>query len=464
MNGGQAYEVAAWRDGGPAATSAWLGAATVLLAVGLAGFLVHPVLGMGVIALLAAPVFVVAPKYALLPLVALLPFDAVSALEADGASMTRLLGIALMGGWVVHVLVEKDRVRVTRPATILGLYVAFATLSVVWAADPLVAVRALATLAQLLLLGILVADVVREPRDVQRTLDAMLVGALVLSVLVLWEMPPGGAKRATFTFGDATIDPNFLAATLALPAVAAIGVGTAGTRWGWWRLAAVLPIALALFLTGSRGGGIALLGGLVVVGALRRRVGLGVVALGVALTVLLPTIVPEAVVTRLLDRYSAAEDDRLSGRMDIWKVALVMAEDKPIQGTGYGGFSDAFYHYMLTAPVDPHFARAHSRGNRASHNIYLGTLAELGVVGLGILVAAFVAHGRALWRARVAALRRHDATTARLALALLGVFTTFALAGSTIDLLATKAPWVWLALMQATACLGMRPAPAGRRA
>jgi O-antigen ligase len=321
-----------------------------------------------------------------------------------------------------------------------------------------VAIRALATLLQLLLLGILVADVVREPEDIQRTLDVMLASAFVLAVLVLWEMPPGSVKRATFTFGGATLDPNFLAATLALPAVAAIGVGTARGTWGWWRLAAVLPIALALFLTGSRGAGVAAVGGVLVVGALRRRVGLGVVALGVALTVLLPMMVPDAVVDKLLNRYSTAEDDRLSGRMDIWRVALVMAEDKPLQGTGYGGFSDAFYRYMLTAPVDPHFARAHSRGNRASHNIYLGTLAELGVVGVALLAAALWVHGRALWRARLAALRRHDETTARLTLALLGVFASLVLAGSTLDLLATKAPWVWLALMQATACLTPRQA------
>lgn len=446
------WGTADWRDGG-ASAGPWIGAAIVLLVLGIAGYVVHPLLGLGVLGLLVAPVFVVAPKYAILFLVALLPFDAVANIDADGATVTRLLGVALMGGWMLHVLVERTRVRFTRPMGVAALYVAFAALSIGWAADPMVALRALATLVQLLLLGVLVADVVREPRDVRRVLDVMLVGALVLAVLVLVEMPAGGAKRATFTFAGETIDPNFLAATLVLPAVAAIGVGAGRGPWGWWRLVAVVPIAIVVFLTGSRGSGIAMLGGLLVIGALRRRVGLGVVVLGVSLVVLLPTVVPDAVVDRLLTRYSTAEEDRLSGRMDIWRVALVMVEDKPLQGTGYGGFSDAFYHYMLTAPVDPHFARAHSRGNRASHNIYLGTLAELGVVGVGLLVATLLAHGSALWRARLVALRRRDEETARLALALLGVFTSLALAGSTLDLMATKAPWVWLALMQATACL-----------
>src|SRR5262249_45638404 len=151
---------------------------------------------------------------------------------------------------------------------------------------------------------------------------------------------------------------------------------------------------------------------------------------------------------------SAAEQDRLSGRMDIWRVAMAMVEDHPIRGTSLGGFPDAFYQYMLTTPVDPYFARAHSRGNRASHNIYLGTLAELGLIGIGLLVPALLAPGRALWRARRAAIRRHDEARARLVLALLGVFASLVLFGSTIDLLGTKGPWVWLAMMQAVACAG----------
>ena len=74
MTGGQAFAAETWRDGGTS-TTLWLGAGIVLLVLGIAGFLVHPALGLGAIALLAAPVFVVAPKYALLFLVALLPFD-----------------------------------------------------------------------------------------------------------------------------------------------------------------------------------------------------------------------------------------------------------------------------------------------------------------------------------------------------------------------------------------------------
>jgi O-antigen ligase len=108
---------------------------------------------------------------------------------------------------------------------------------------------------------------------------------------------------------------------------------------------------------------------------------------------------------------------------------------------------------MLTAGVDPYFAHEHSRGNRAAHNVFLRALAELGVVGLVLLVGALWTHLRGLWRARAAALRRRDGDQARLALALLGVLASAVLFATTLDLLDTKAPWMWLGMAQALICM-----------
>src|SRR5262249_14201518 len=155
-------------------------------------------------------------------------------------------------------------------------------------------------------------------------------------------------KRAGFVLFGESVNANFLAAILVFPAVAAVGLGSTRTPWGWWRLAAVVPIAIALFLTGSRGGGGAFLGGLLLIGALRRRVGVAVIAPRIGLAALPRVGVPQATVDRLLSGYWAAEQDRLSGRMDIWRVAMAMVRDHPLQGMAFGEFSSSFYHYMLT--------------------------------------------------------------------------------------------------------------------
>jgi O-antigen ligase len=276
----------------------------------------------------------------------------------------------------------------------------------------------------------------------------LLVSTAIVALVTLWQFPSGG-KRAVMTLGDETINPNYLAATLVLPAVAAAGLAAGRGGMGWWRWLALAPIALALLLTGSRGGGIALAGGLLIMAAPRRGVGVRIAACALVLAVLLPAIVPQATLDRVWGRYATVEQDRLSGRMDIWRVAFAMAEDRPLQGTAYGGFQDAFYRYMILAPVDPYWARAHSRGNRAAHNIYVSALAELGVPGIVLLVSALAAHGRGLWRARRVAERRRLDGVSVLTLSLLGVFATMLLFGTTIDLLTTKAPWVWLGAMQA---------------
>lgn len=460
MTSGGTLTVGTWR--GDRDVRTWILAAALFLPIGLVAFVASPFFGAAVLGLLVAPVFVLWPRHALLLFVAMLPFDAVSVFgEADSAlSLTRVVGLALFGGWTLHLLVEPRPIRLTAGAWWLVAYVAFACMSVAWAPDRAVAIRALVTLAQLLLLMVMAANVLREPGDVRRVMDVLLVSTVAVALIVVWTLPVG-THRASFELFGHTENPNYVAAVLVFPAVAAIGLGTTRGVLGWWRLACVVPIAIALFLTGSRGGGVALVGGIALIAAMHRRMGIGVAALALGLAVLLPRVVPETTADRLWSRYSTAEEDRLSGRMDIWRVGMAMAADSPVVGASFGSFSDSFYRYMLTAGVDPYFAHAHSRGNRAAHNVFLRALAELGVVGLMVLVGAFWGHLRALWRARADALRRRDVAQARLALALLGVLASVVLFAGTLDLLDTKAPWMWLGMSQAL--VGMAPRPAQRR-
>ena len=453
MSSGAAITVGEWRSGGSRQVP-WLAAGALLLALGLVGFLIHPILGAAVLGIFVAPIFVTAPRYALLLFAALLPFDGVSSVGDGGITLTRLLGLALFAGWILHVLITRERVQLTRAGWGLVAFGLFAALSVAWAPDPASSGRAVLKLAQLLMLTVMGAHVLREPRDVQRMLDVVLASTVVVALLMLTTGHIDG-ERMSFTFGSGNVNPNHVAATLVFPAVAAIALAPTSGMLGRWRLAAVAPIVVALFLTGSRGGAVSLVAGLLFVSALRRRVGIRLAVGAVVLAIAVPMVASQATVDRLLSRFSAAQQDRLSGRTDIWKVAIAMIEDRPLQGQSYGGFDEAFYHYMLTANVDPVFGRLHSRGNRAAHNIYLGTLAELGVVGFLLLLAALAVQARALWRARIAALRRGDEATAQLALALMGVFTSMALFGATLDLLTAKATWVWFALMQATTCFGL---------
>jgi hypothetical protein len=78
-----------------------------------------------------------------------------------------------------------------------------------------------------------------------------------------------------------------------------------------------------------------------------------------------------------------------NGRSDYWRVAGGMVRDEPLLGAGAGAFER---HWLEKRPT--------SFYARDAHNLYLETLAELGPVGLLLLLATLAAPVVALWRAR----------------------------------------------------------------
>src|SRR5262249_46487711 len=307
-----------------------------------------------------------------------------------------------------------------------------------------VTMTALRTLAQLFLLYVMAANVLDDWSRIARVLDVLLLATTVLAVTVLAQAA-GGAGRAVLRFGGYEINPNFLAAQLAVPAAAAPAFRARRLVPGWWRAAAVIPIVLALVATGSRGGALAFAAGLVTLGIARPRPGARALAPLAGVALLLPAMLPGDTLHLLRHRWGIAGDDRLSRPPDISRGGLAMIADPPPRGPGVGGFDDAFYEYMLDTPVDPRFALIHSRGNRVAHNIYLSTLAELGIVGGAFLGLGLAAHLRTLWQLRRAAMQVGHDQAEDTAVALLAALVTLLVAGSCTELLLCQTPRLLLA-------------------
>jgi hypothetical protein len=77
------------------------------------------------------------------------------------------------------------------------------------------------------------------------------------------------------------------------------------------------------------------------------------------------------------------------GRAGVWRVAWDAAASHPVAGIGAGSFEQR---WLQERPVP--------QGFRDAHNLYLETLAELGVVGLGLLGVVLAAPAVALRRVR----------------------------------------------------------------
>jgi len=180
---------------------------------------------------------------------------------------------------------------------------------------------------------------------------------------------------------------------LLLPAAARFG------RGGW--LLATLAMGVALLLAGSRASWISFL--LVVAYSGWRLLGgrrlLLLAMLGVGVAAALGAGMPQlrerlARTAQAWDGNEEGVEQALSGRIRIWKAAACMIEAHPVNGVGARGFRDAY------PQCDPQAGQQGVWGEGPAlhaHQIVLEILAETGVLGLLLWLAAAAQAWRA-WR------------------------------------------------------------------
>jgi len=152
---------------------------------------------------------------------------------------------------------------------------------------------------------------------------------------------------------------------------------------------AAVSVGLALFAAGA----VAILAALeprVRVAPVAHRVGSGALVAGVVALILGAVLVlggPAAIARSFAADPAAGQgadlDDRLfslsgSGRVDLWRVARDTASDHPVVGSGAGSYQ----RYWLER-------RPYEAPVRDAHSLYLEMPAELGPVGLALIVAVF---------------------------------------------------------------------------
>jgi O-antigen ligase len=312
-----------------------------------------------------------------------------------GTSITKVAGALLALAWLATLATRADAksdfLRQHPMITgVLVLFLAWAGLSFAWSENPSGAVEATYRLALNALLLLIVYTAVRTRRDAIHVLIAFVVGACAAVAVGLASgsgpTPYGEAAR----FSSSSENANELASTLVATLVLALGLAYVARRSPALRIVALGAAAFAMFgivLTVSRSGLIALgcaaLAAVVLSGRWRPK------ALALAATVATVAVVYFAAFAPDVARERVTEVDSANGRQDIWKVAWRMVEDEPVRGVGAGNFQTASIHYLLV-PGGLQRSDFIVDTQKVAHNVYLGTLAELGVVGLALLVAVIL--------------------------------------------------------------------------
>lgn len=388
-----------------------IGVALVALAVSYTGsahperFLVIPVLGGGLLVLLAATRWPEAtlPVCVFGLLVASTKFrlrDPMASLsgDVDAQVMLELALFACVG--LATLVIARSRVFVPRPLSAAeGAFVAYALLSlasVLWSAEPSMTFIRGCQLAVIVLLALVIMRVF-TPRHAVRALGVPLLIYTIGFATIAKLFPFAKGTQVDFLgihrfswFAVHPIDAATFAALAIVFVASELLFASAPLRMRFFRMPlwlALFPLAAILIVTHSRGpllGCVAALG----VVTVRRKVGvfagLAAVAVllmtGVALvnhgettrTILNSAQASDNPVARLLLRGQTAEEfASFTDRDEVWSLAEDLILDRPIAGYGYQGSRS----YLLA--VVPWAAYA--------HNALLQTALDLGIIGTLLL-------------------------------------------------------------------------------
>jgi hypothetical protein len=214
-------------------------------------------------------------------------------------------------------------------------------------------------------------------------------------------------------------DPNIFASyqVVALP-LAVVLAGRVQKRWEKILVyLAVIAVIGSVLTSVSRGGILTLIAVTVILLVLPARsvfrskshkaifATAAVTAATVSLTLAADEILPrfEAV---FREGSADTAESRGSGRTELWAAAWHSSHDRPLHGLGFGAFADVSNDLIVQTPgVSLEHFELRPQGTEV-HSAYLGSLAEVGVIGLslflGLLLSTAVALRRTASNARAA--------------------------------------------------------------
>jgi O-Antigen ligase len=308
---------------------------------------------------------------------------------ADGGLFPRSWRLCTFAFFAVAAgaLLARERVAVRRvewaALAALSAYAAWITLSAEWGGNRSDGERALLYVA-----AVFAVLVLARRASLPHLLAGVLAGITAASAyglaIYLFTSPPLDAFEGALLYQPLGY-ANALGIFVGIGVLLAVGLALAAASWPA-RAAALAPLVVlgpALLLTSSRGAWMAVVAGAAALALFRApAVRAGVLAL-VGLFAL--GVVGAVVVT-------VGDLGSLGNRVRYWEIAWDDFRDHPWLGSGAGTFGDYLLTHDPTAPF-----------SRTAHSLYLQSLAELGPLGLALVLVTVAVPLVAL-----AAARRRD--------------------------------------------------------
>jgi len=313
-------------------------------------------------------------------------------LTGAAGSVARLAFIPLFFFWLVT---KFERPTIRKFALFITMFIVFfcwQAMTVMWARDQESAYSGLHRYLVIFLSIAIIWDTLKTSEEVSMGLQAYVVGTYVTAASLFKNFLYGRPYIDQGRYNADGFHPNGTAILLAIGMIVAWSLYISPQRSHWlWRTANFLfPIAAltGIIITGSRGGAVAAIPGviLILVTLIRKPFGLPVLAAGMVMAFGFVAARPE--ITYNLDRIATVttshENDGFTGRTLLWDTAIDIWKRHPIIGVGVGGYPMAGAEYGINIAGE-------RQTQMGAHSAYLSVLSESGIIGLTLYLLCFIA-------------------------------------------------------------------------
>lgn len=309
-------------------------------------------------------------------------------------SVGKLGGALLALGWLAVLATRYQAKRdflMVHPwmSAVIGLFLGWSLLSFSWAAEPGPTLGVTGRFALNAILFLIVFTAIGNRKQAVMVTAAIVAGAVAAAAYGMFNL---SAANYAGRLGGSGLDPNELGSVLVA------GVALSGALWVNLRRSPGLQLAAAaggafclfgIFLTVSRGSLLALIAvliaALVFSGRWRLKVLLASMMI-IAVTFVYFTAIASPEAKERISSTTQGEARVPDGRTTIWELGWRMAKANPVEGVGAGNFRNSAKEYLLQPGALTRSDQILLDTPQVAHNTYLGVLAELGVVGLGLFL------------------------------------------------------------------------------
>ena len=325
--------------------------------------------------------------------VALVPFDSLLQVSG-GATIARLVAGATAGTMIVHAILLRRAFVPQRAWFFWGAMTLYIVASQMWTIDPAGGAEVSNSILQLFLLMTVLALYPATKSEFKIGLGLIVPCGVLSAGYAIRQYLTGnvssdlGSRVQLSATNGVVLDYNYYAASFILP----IAISLYFTFYAKSRIArlgsaaSALVMLVGLLLTGSRGAFVAAVA-IVVYFAIRsnfRKQVFGFIAIAGVVSAFFPAVY-------LRFAKDPTQQGSASGRTYIWQTGLHSLGDHWLFGNGIGSYENTYDKNLLDV------YQAHFQGwSRPSHNLLIGAITELGVVGLLFVLSAWFVSFRQL--------------------------------------------------------------------